>query len=116
MYRLIWSDGDRFDYVRDEATMVKQIAERSQSDADGYQRFLSMQRKYRKGLHRAGRPPLWKIFRYGCRISSLIKLRADRSVYKTVAKYVKDDHLRQALSFHSLLWEVIRSKLRRYTP
>ena len=22
MYRLIWSDGDRFDYVRDEATMV----------------------------------------------------------------------------------------------
>ena len=34
---------------------------------------------------------------------SLIRLRADRSVYKTVAKYVKDDHLRQALSFHSLL-------------
>ena len=26
MYRLLWSDGDRFDYVRDEATMVKQIA------------------------------------------------------------------------------------------
>ena len=24
-YRLIWSDGDRFDYVRDEATMVEQI-------------------------------------------------------------------------------------------
>ena len=23
MYRLIWSDGDRFDYVRDEATMVQ---------------------------------------------------------------------------------------------
>ena len=37
MYRLIWSDGDRFDYVRDEATMVKQIAERSKSDAEGYQ-------------------------------------------------------------------------------
>ena len=47
---------------------------------------------------------------------SLIKLRADRSVYKTVAKYVKDDHLRQALSFHSFWWEVIRSRLRRYTP
>ena len=29
MYRLIWSDGDRFDYVRDEEKMVAQIAERS---------------------------------------------------------------------------------------
>ncbi|GIR08059.1 MAG: hypothetical protein CM15mP18_3880 [Methanobacteriota archaeon] len=29
MYRLIWSDGDRFDYVRDEATMVEQIRARS---------------------------------------------------------------------------------------
>ena len=25
MYRLIWSDGDRFDYVRDEAAMVAQV-------------------------------------------------------------------------------------------
>jgi phytoene desaturase len=30
-------------------------------------------------------------------------LRADRSVYGTVAKYVKDEHVREALSFHSLL-------------
>ena len=33
----------------------------------------------------------------------LMKLRADRSVYKTVARYVNDEHVRQALSFHSLL-------------
>jgi phytoene desaturase len=33
----------------------------------------------------------------------LARLRADRSVYKTVAKYVKDKHVREALSFHSLL-------------
>ena len=33
----------------------------------------------------------------------LMKLRAERSVYKTVSKYVKDEHLRQAMSFHSLL-------------
>ena len=32
-----------------------------------------------------------------------MKLRAERSVYKTVSKYVKDEHLRQAMSFHSLL-------------
>jgi phytoene desaturase len=33
----------------------------------------------------------------------LAKLRADRSVYATVARFVKDEHLRQALSFHTLL-------------
>jgi phytoene desaturase len=33
----------------------------------------------------------------------LARLRADRSVYATVARYVKDRHVREALSFHSLL-------------
>jgi phytoene desaturase len=33
----------------------------------------------------------------------LMRLRADRSVYKTVSRYVKEEHVRQALSFHSLL-------------
>ena len=33
----------------------------------------------------------------------LALLRADRSVYSTVSRFVKDEHLRQALSFHTLL-------------
>ena len=33
----------------------------------------------------------------------LMRLRADRSVYGAVKRFVQDDHLRQALSFHSLL-------------
>ena len=33
----------------------------------------------------------------------LARLRADRSVYATVSRFVKDEHLRQALSFHALL-------------
>ena len=60
MYRLIWSDGDRFDYVRDEATMVKQIAERSQSDAEGYQKFFEYAKKvFHKGYTNC-RPPFLK--------------------------------------------------------
>ena len=56
MYRLIWSDGDRFDYVRDEATMVEQIAQRSQKDAEGYNGSSSTPRKCsRKGT------PTWPI-------------------------------------------------------
>lgn len=104
MYRLIWSDGDRFDYVRDESTMVKQIAERSQSDAEGYQRFFEYAKKvFAKGYTELADRPFLRFSDMVAVSPSLIKLRADRSVYKTVAKYVKDDHLRQALSFHSLL-------------
>ena len=33
----------------------------------------------------------------------LARLGAHRSVYKTVSSYIKDEHLRQAFSFHSLL-------------
>ncbi len=33
----------------------------------------------------------------------LAGLRADRSVYQAVARHVKDEHVREALSFHSLL-------------
>lgn len=104
MYRLIWSDGDRFDYVRDEQTMVAQIAERSQRDADGYQRFFEYAKKvFAKGYTELADRPFLKFSDMVAVSPSLIRLRADRSVYKTVAKYVKDDHLRQALSFHSLL-------------
>ena len=104
MYRLIWSDGDRFDYVRDEETMVKQIAERSKSDAEGYQKFFEYAKKvFAKGYTELADRPFGRFSDMVAVSPSLIKLRADRSVYKTVAKYVKDDHLRQALSFHSLL-------------
>ena len=104
MYRLIWSDGDRFDYVRDEDTMVAQIAERSQSDADGYQRFFEYAKKvFDKGYTELADRPFLRFSDMLAVSPSLIGLRADRSVYKTVAKYVKDEHLRQALSFHSLL-------------
>ena len=104
MYRLIWSDGDRFDYVRDEAAMVAQIAERSQRDADGYQRFFEYAKKvFKKGYTDLADRPFLKFSDMVAVSPSLIRLRADKSVYKTVAKYVKDDHLRQALSFHSLL-------------
>jgi phytoene desaturase len=33
----------------------------------------------------------------------LARLRADRSVYSTVSRFIKDEHLRQAFSFHPLL-------------
>ena len=104
MYRLIWSDGDRFDYVRNADKMLEQIRQRSEKDAIGYQKFFKYSEKvFDKGYTDLVDRPFLR-FSDMLRVTpDLMKLRAERSVYKTVSKYVKDEHLRQAMSFHSLL-------------
>ena len=104
LYRLIWSDGDRFDYVQDMDQMRAQIAARNPDDVQGYERFLEFSKAvFDKGYTELAAEPFLR-FRDMLRVApQLMKLRADRNVYSTVAKYIKDDHLRQALTFHTLL-------------
>lgn len=101
-YRLLWPDGDRIDYSADG--LGHQIAARSPSDAEGYERFVQYSRSvFRKGYEELAASPFLR-FSDMLRVApDLIRLRADRSVYATVSRFVKDEHLRQALSFHSLL-------------
>lgn len=103
-YRLQWDDGDTLDYTGDLDAMLAQINARNPKDAEGYQRFLEFTRKvFVKGYEELAHVPF---LRFGDMVRvgpDLARLRADRSVYKTVSRYVKDEHLREALSFHSLL-------------
>lgn len=103
-YRLVWSDGDRFDYVGDSEQMIEQIRARNPADVEGYLRFVDYAKAvFDEGYDGLADAPFLR-FRDMVRVApQLMRLRADRSVFKTVAKYVQDDHLRQALSFHSLL-------------
>ncbi len=103
-YRLAWSDGDSFDYVSDTEQMVAQIAARNPDDAAGYRRFVD----YSKRVFDVGYVDLvaQPFLRFSDMVKvapELMRLRADRSVYATVARFIKDEHVRQALSFHSLL-------------
>ncbi|MFW6067072.1 MAG: phytoene desaturase [Myxococcota bacterium] len=100
-YRLIWSDGDRFDYDGD---LYETIRRRSPADAEGYRRFVEYSRRvFDKGYTELGAAPFLR-FRDMLRVApDLMRLRADRSVYGAVSRFVRDEHLRQALSFHSLL-------------
>lgn len=104
-YRLFWtSDGVTFDYDGDGERMRDQIRALRPDDAEGYQRFVA----YSKRVFEAGYVDLahtpFPRFSDMLRVApKLAALRADRSVYKTVAKFVKDEHVREALSFHSLL-------------
>jgi phytoene desaturase len=103
-YRLIWSDGTRLDYDGDAQKLLAEIARLSPSDVAGYERFYA----YSGEVFAAGYDPLvakpFLRFRDMITVApALARLRADRSVYRTVARHVRDEHLRQALSFHSLL-------------
>ncbi|MEO6600799.1 MAG: phytoene desaturase [Polyangiaceae bacterium] len=103
-YRLLWDDGDRFDYVGDAEQMRTQIAARDPRDADGYAAFVEYtKRVFQKGYTELAATPFLRFYDMVRVAPQLARLRADRSVYDTVKRFVRDPHLREALSFHSLL-------------
>ncbi len=104
-YRLVWSaDGATFDYDGDGEHMLEQIRARNPADGEGYLKFVEYSRKvFETGYTKLAHTPFPR-FSDMLRVApQLAALRADRSVYATVAKFVKDEHTREALSFHSLL-------------
>lgn len=100
-YRLLWPDGDRLDYDGDLAAV---IGRRSPRDLAGYQRFVDYSRRaFARGYQDLAATPFLR-FSDMIRVApDLARLRADRSVHATVARFVRDEKLREALSFHSLL-------------
>ena len=103
-YRLIWPDGDRFDYGGDGDRMIAQIRARSPRDVDGYRRFVAYSHAvFDKGYRELAATPFLRFRDMVAVAPSLLRLRADLSVYAAVARFIRDEHLRQALSFHSLL-------------
>ena len=103
-YRLMWEDGYVFDYGSSLDETLQQIKKKSPSDEKGYLKFL----KYAEEVFNAGYSELvhvpflnwWSMIRVS---PQLAKLSAHKSVYSQVSKFIKDPHLRQAFSFHSLL-------------
>lgn len=100
-YRLHWSDGVEMDYDGD---LEAEIARLSPGDLDGYRRFVAYARDvFHHGYRELAAKPFLRFFDMIRVAPQLMRLRADRSVYGTVSRFVKDEHLRQALSFHALL-------------
>jgi phytoene desaturase len=103
-YRLSWPDGSHFDYSNDRGALNRQIAALEPRDLEGYERFLS----YAAAVHEEGYVKLGAVpfldFRSMLKAApALARRRAWRSVYATVAGFVKNEKLREALSFHTLL-------------
>lgn len=104
LYRLRWVDGDTFDYVPDGPGLEAQIRARNPADVAGYRAFLEYSRQlFTKGYEELAAVPFLRFADMVRVAPELIRLRADRSVYQSVARFIEDERLRQAFSFHSLL-------------
>lgn len=103
-YRLCWESGEVFDYDNAQARLEAQIARFNPRDVEGYRRFLAYsQAVFKEGYLKLGTVPFLS-FRDMLRAGpQLARLQAWRSVYGMVAKFIENEQLRQAFSFHSLL-------------
>jgi phytoene desaturase len=103
-YRLSWPDGTTFDYLDDDEQLARQIAALDPADVEGYRRFL----RYSEGVYAEGYEKLGAVpfldFKSMLRAApQLARYQAWRSVYSVVSRFVRNEKLRQALSFHTLL-------------
>ncbi len=103
-YRLLWDDGYKFDYSNDTKELFEQINAKNPADANGYQKFLKYSEQvFNEGYTKLAASPFLNIWSMVKVAPQLAKLEAYRSVYSMISKYIQDEHLRQAFSFHSLL-------------
>ncbi len=103
-YRLSWPDGTSFDYGNDEAALRQEIARLDSGDLPGYERFLDYSAAvYREGYQRLGSAAFLDFASMVKAAPALARHQAWRSVYSMVSGFVKNEKLRQALSFHTLL-------------
>ena len=103
-YRLYWEDGYIFNYSNEREAIDEQIARKSPRDVEGYARFLRyIEDVFEEGYAKLAHVPFldwWSMIRVS---PQLMRLKSYRSVYSVVSDYIKDPHLRQVFSFHSLL-------------
>ncbi len=105
-YRIFFPDGDHFDYSGDQERMAAEIARISPyaSDLDGYRKFLRRtEAVFDKGFTDLAAVPFLRPWDMVKVAPDLIRLQSFRTVYGVVAKHVRDERLRQVLSFHPLL-------------
>ena len=103
-YRLNWPDGTNFDYTNDDAVLHAEIAKLNPDDIAGYAKFLEYSAGvYREGYEKLGHVAFLDFKSMLSAAPALAKYQAWRSVYSMVSTFVKNEKLRQALSFHTLL-------------
>jgi phytoene desaturase len=103
-YRIRFHDGETFEYTGDADAMRAEVARVSPSDVDGYERLLEMSRRiFEVGFERLSHAPFGRWTDMARIVPDMVRLKSYRTVWSLVASYVRNDRLRQVLSFHPLL-------------
>jgi phytoene desaturase len=103
-YRIRFHDGAVFDYTGEADAMKAEIARFSPGDVAGYERFLEASEAiFRVGFEKLAHVPFGSWMSMARIAPEMVRLKSFRSVYSMVSSYLKDDRLRQVMSFHPLL-------------
>jgi len=103
-YRIRFHDGGSFDYVGDAERMRAEVARLAPEDVAGYERFVAMSQEiFSVGFEKLAHVPFDSWTAMAKIVPQMMRLESYRTVYGLVSRYVKDERLRQVLSFHPLL-------------
>lgn len=103
-YRFRFADGATFDYGGTVDDTLAEIRRFEPRDAEGYLAMLEHSRKlYDAGFTALADQPFHAVSTMLRQIPTLGRLRADRSVWQLVSKYLTHPQLRQAFSIQPLL-------------
>ncbi|MCE0483135.1 MAG: phytoene desaturase [Methylacidiphilales bacterium] len=103
-YRIVFSDGQTFNYTGDEDDTIEQIRKFNPDDVEGYRKFLAQsQAIFNRAFTDLADQP-FSSFGDMVRVApDLIRLRSHESVFRLVSRYIKHPLLRQVFSFNPLL-------------
>jgi phytoene desaturase len=103
-YRIRFHDGAMFEYTGDPAAMRAAVEGLAPSDLEGYERFVTMSQEiFSVGFEKLAHVPFTSWTDMAKVVPAMMRLESYRTVYGLVSKFVRDERLRQVLSFHPLL-------------
>jgi phytoene desaturase len=103
-YRVLFPDGERFDYVGEEARIVAQIERFDRRDVDGYRRLAAQARQiFDVGYTELVDRPFDRFTDMLKIVPDLVRLGCWRSMYEWVSREIHDERLRQVFTFQPLL-------------
>lgn len=103
-YRIRFDDGGVFDYTGDPHAMRREVEKLAPGDVEGYANFVRQSEKiFRVGFEELAHAPFSRAGDMLRIAPEMVKLESYRTVYGLVSKFVKNEKLREVMSFHPLL-------------
>lgn len=103
-YQIHFDEGGVFNYTGDAKQMRAEITKFSPNDVRGYESFVEKSKEiFEIGFESLAHVPFSKAKDMLRIVPPMVALESYRSVVGLVSKYVRDERLRQVLSFHPLL-------------